>query len=263
MAALRQAICYDGGMDSNYRILGLGLVAVVVLIGGGILYWVLSQRSVDQATQNVASNSTASTSSSSAGATNSATINTAANTAPPTLTSEATPTSTTIAPATNAFEPPIAEFTQRITKKGFGAYFTPQTSPIPGDRFTGYHTGVDVEYTDTTADVRIYAIADGHIVTARTASGYGGVMLLKFTYNGTEHLALYGHVRLSSIPPINTFVSRGQQIGVLGTGDTTETDGERHHLHFGILAGTKQDIRGYVQNKTDLSGWIDPLSLYQ
>lgn len=45
---------------------------------------------------------------------------------------------------------PIAEFEKRITKKPFGIYITPQNSPVQPERFTGYHTGVDVEYEDIT-----------------------------------------------------------------------------------------------------------------
>src|SRR3989344_7022766 len=43
---------------------------------------------------------------------------------------------------------PIAEFSQRITKKPFGIYITPETSPVHPDKFDGFHTGVDIEYED-------------------------------------------------------------------------------------------------------------------
>ena len=251
---MAQAIWYDQTMRSKTLVRNLVLIVLAILIVGGLLYWFLAKRTTTLTTNTAVQN----TVSMSNGTTSANITNNAANT-----TTNATPTTPSPTTTTAALAEPIAEFKQRITKKGFGVYLTPQTSPVPNDRFTGYHTGVDVEYTDTNADVPIYAIADGHIVLARTASGYGGVMMLKFSWQDKEHLALYGHVRLSSVPAVGTFVAKGQQIGVLGKGGTSETGGERHHLHFDVLAGTNQDIRGYVQNKTDLALWLDPLSLYQ
>ncbi|HUD20704.1 MAG TPA: M23 family metallopeptidase [Candidatus Saccharimonadales bacterium] len=167
---------------------------------------------------------------------------------------------TTSTPTQAAYALPIADFYSRITKKTFGMYITPATSPVQPERFTGYHTGVDVEYTDTTTDVPVYAIADGEIVLSRTASGYGGVMVLRFTANGVSRTAIYGHLRPSSLTAVGTKVTKGQQIAVLGTGYTSETDGERRHLHFAIRADNSINILGYVQNKTDLSGWVDPIN---
>jgi len=157
---------------------------------------------------------------------------------------------------------PIAEFKARITKKFFGTYITPATSPVQPERFTGYHTGVDVEYTDTTTDVPVYAIVDATVVRNSWVSGYGGLLVLKGTINGHDDFILYGHVRQSSLPSLGASVKQGDQVGVLGTGLSHETDGERHHLHFAIYTGGSLDIRGYVQNKSELSSWIDPLSLY-
>ena len=157
---------------------------------------------------------------------------------------------------------PIADFKARITKKPFGIYITPQNSPVQPERFTGYHTGTDVEYQDVTGDVPVYALYDGKIVLSRTASGYGGVFMIDFTFRGVERCALYGHIRPSSLPKIGTQVTKGEQLAVLGTGYSAETDGERRHLHFAILSNNRLDIKGYVQAKSQLSGWIDPLSLY-
>src|SRR3990167_7147055 len=38
---------------------------------------------------------------------------------------------------------PISDWLSRITKKKFGQYITPQTSPVQPERFTGYHTAAD------------------------------------------------------------------------------------------------------------------------
>lgn len=156
---------------------------------------------------------------------------------------------------------PVAGYVSRVTKKPFGIYITPATSPIQPERFTGYHTGADAEYQDVAADVPVNALADGKIVLSETASGYGGVFMVSFDLNGVQHTALYGHIRPSSLPKIGRIVSKGEQIALLGTGYSTETDGERRHLHFAVLSDNSLNIKGYVSTKAQLSSWIDPLTL--
>ncbi len=158
---------------------------------------------------------------------------------------------------------PINEFKERINKKPFGIFVTPNNSPVQPERFTGYHTASDIEYQDVIEEVPIYAVGDGKIVLSRTASGYGGVFVLNFNLpDGSNHTAIYGHIRPNTLPAVGLEVKKDQQLGVLGTGYTAETDGERHHLHFGIRADNIINILGYVQNQTELSGWIDPVTLY-
>lgn len=156
---------------------------------------------------------------------------------------------------------PSAEFKQRVTQKFFGTYITPANSPIYPERFTGYHAGVDVEYTDAVGEVPVYAIADGLVVTSESASGYGGVMVIKHRINNQELYAIYGHLHPGSLLKTGTSVTRGEQIAILGTGYSQETDYERRHLHFGLaLVNT---ITGYVSSFSQLNKtWIDPLSLY-
>lgn len=181
-------------------------------------------------------------------------------TATPTTTPEPTPTlSSTATPTPAPYADPIADFKARITKKMFGTYVTPQNSPVQPERFTGYHTGDDVEYGDVTHDVPVYAIADGVVQEANTVSGYGGLLVIK---QNDGLYSLYGHMRVTSLPKVGKSVKKGDQVGMLGTAFSTETDGERRHLHFAIYKGNQVDIKGYVQNKGDLSNWIDPLSLY-
>ena len=60
----------------------------------------------------------------------------------------------------------------------------------------------------------------------------------------------------------NAEVVAGQKIGVLGDGYTTETDGERKHLHFGIIKGNVISYKGYVDTEPQLEAWIDPLTYY-
>jgi len=156
---------------------------------------------------------------------------------------------------------PIAEFEEKITKKPFGIYITPQNSPIQPERFTGYHTGVDVEYEETTAEVPVFAIADGEIVLARWVPGYGGVIILKSNFENQDLYIFYGHLSQQSFIK-NVQVKKGEQIAVLGKGQTQETDFERKHLHFGIIKN-RIDLRGYVETEEELDGWFDPLEFYK
>ncbi len=174
------------------------------------------------------------------------------------------PTKPTTDQTTNPYGlvPPIADFRARITKKFFGTYITPATSPIQPERFQGYHSGDDVEYGDVTSDVAVHAIADGTVIYSGWVSGYGGVEILHHQIQGVEHSVLYGHLRPSSLLSVGTTVTQNQQIAVLGTAYSHETDGERRHLHFSILAGSEINLRGYSTTQAGLSTWLDPLSFY-
>lgn len=181
--------------------------------------------------------------------------------AKPTTTPESTPTSSATPEATPEPTQPIAEFRQRITKKTFGLYITPATSPVQPERFTGYHTGVDVEYGDVTTDVPVYAVESGKVIVAQWISGYGGLLVLQGTVEGKSMYILFGHLRPTALPSKGSEVEKGAQVGVLGTAYSHETDGERRHLHFAVYTGSSLDIRGYVQKKSELSAWDDPLTL--
>ena len=75
---------------------------------------------------------------------------------------------------------------------------------------------------------------------------------------------IYGRLRLSSVSvAVGKNLVAGQQFAVLGSGNTTETDGERTHLHLGMHRGSAIDIRGYGATKADLSGWLDPAQVLQ
>lgn len=160
---------------------------------------------------------------------------------------------------TTSFVDPIDDFKNRITKKPFGIFITPETSPVQPDKFTGYHTAVDVEYVDVSNEVPVRAVAPGEVTVARYASGYGGVVVVRHNINGETIQSLYGHLDPDQLPSVGNAVTAGEQIGVLGAGETAETDGARKHLHFGILKGSTVDIRGYVSSESDLANWYDPL----
>lgn len=157
---------------------------------------------------------------------------------------------------------PVKEFKERITKKLFGTYITPETSPVQLERFKGYHTGVDVEYEDISQEVDVFAITNGTVIFSESASGYGGVLVIKHNINSQNILTLYGHLDPKSLPAQGSIVSGGQKVGVLGANETSETGGERKHLHFGMLKGTNIDFRGYVETQNELLTWYNPLEFY-
>lgn len=158
---------------------------------------------------------------------------------------------------------PVEGFLTRATIKHYGTYITPDTSPVQGDKFTGYHTGVDAEFTDFTGDVPVRAIADGTFVTREWVKGYGGVVVINHIIDGIPTFALYGHLDPAGFLPQNTTeVKAGDIIGILGDGHSHETDGTRKHLHFSLYRGDKIDYRGYVSTEIELKPWLDPLKFF-
>ncbi|MFA5926615.1 MAG: M23 family metallopeptidase [Patescibacteria group bacterium] len=164
----------------------------------------------------------------------------------------------TIAPPKSSLVEPTPNFIARITKKPFGIYVTPRDSPVAPEHFTGYHTGADSEYDDVASDVVVNSIADGEVVLSRTAQGYGGVMVIRHLINHNNYLVLYGHLEPKSMLQSGQKVSKGDKIGILGDAFTSETDNERKHLHLAILKGERVDLRGYVQDQSQLDGWYNP-----
>lgn len=157
---------------------------------------------------------------------------------------------------------PIKDAKAIVTKKPFAIKISPTNSPISPEKFSGYHTGVDFETTvdEQDKDIFIYAICDGNLLLKKQATGYGGVVVQECNLNGEVVTVIYGHLKLESInQEIGTKLISGTQIGILGKGYSTETSGERKHLHLGIHKGTSINILGYVQNEIDLRDWIDVL----
>lgn len=172
------------------------------------------------------------------------------------------PVATATAPeATLTLDEPVADFKTRITKKPFGLFVEPNNSPVQHEKFTGYHTGVDVEYDNVKEEVPVRAITAGKIIHAATADGYGGVVAVRHEINGQPILAVYGHLDPAALPKAGTTVTAGDTIGRLGDGFTPETDGERKHLHLSLHKGTTLNIRGYVQNQSELDSWLDPATI--
>lgn len=159
------------------------------------------------------------------------------------------------------FTAPLDNIDKRVTKKKFSTYVTPQDSPVSPEKFTGYHTGWDFEILagEGSKDVSVVAFCDGKIVYKNNVSGYGGVIIQDCTIEKQVMTVLYGHLRLSSVSKsVGDQFEHGDKIGLLGSGNSSETDGERKHLHFSLHRGTSINLRGYVANKLQLINWIDP-----
>ena len=164
--------------------------------------------------------------------------------------------------ATAALTSPLDRPAERATKKLFGTYITPKTSPVQPERFTGYHTGVDFETfaSEAHVDVPVVAACSGKVRAAQYVSGYGGVLVQQCVVAGQTVTALYGHLRLSSLSvDVGTTLAAGTRFAVLGTGFSSETDGERKHLHLSLHKGTAINWKGYVSTKGALVDWLDPL----
>ena len=156
---------------------------------------------------------------------------------------------------------PLDQAKERVTKKPFGIRIDQATSPVQPERFSGYHTGVDFETfsSEVMTDLPVRAICSGEVLVKRSASGYGGLLVTSCTLDGQEVTVTYGHLRLASVArEAGERVETGDQIGVLGTGGSSETDGERKHLHLGIHRGAAPNILGYGSDRDDLSQWLDP-----
>ncbi len=159
-----------------------------------------------------------------------------------------------------SFHPPLTLVKERITKKPFGLKVSPQNSPVKPEIFSGYHTGTDFEIFPEEADLAtpVSAICDGKIISARNASGYGGVVIQSCEYNNEPITVVYGHLSLSSLlKEAGEDIKAGEYLANLGDGYSLETDNERKHLHLGIHLGTEINIKGYVQNESELSQWLD------
>ena len=172
--------------------------------------------------------------------------------------------SSSISVSSFGFVSPVERASERVTKKPFGIYITPKTSPVSPEKFQGYHTGTDFEIfpSELNQDVSVGAICNGKIKIKEWASGYGGVMIEDCNYNKQPITVIYGHLNLSSIiKKVGDRLNTGDQIGILGNDKSQQTDGERKHLHLGIHKGSSANILGYVQTQSQLDGWYNPCDL--
>ena len=163
-----------------------------------------------------------------------------------------------------SFVNPISEAEKRVTRKPFGLYVTPDNSPVSPEKFTGYHSAVDYEIlpSEENKDVAVYAACGGAIREAKSAQGYGGVVVQDCELENQRVTVIYGHIKLSSFnKKTRDYLVPGEKVAILGDAYTSETGDERKHLHLGIRKGTGNDIRGYVQREEELQEWINFESL--
>lgn len=129
-------------------------------------------------------------------------------------------------------------------------------------QFTGYHVADDLEINkgEENQNVPVYAVSDGKITFAGPVGGYGGSILLSIAND--SHTALYGHIKLSSLKvKAGDSVKAGQELAYLGNAFSSETGGERKHLHFGIYNGKGIYYRGYESSEATVRNkWVDPMA---
>lgn len=165
---------------------------------------------------------------------------------------------------------PLEKPGQRQTLLKFGMYVSPGSSqnPIsPPERFTGYHTGLDIEILpeEIEATVPVKTICAGKIIYSGTIEGYGGVVIQECTLNNQPASVLYGHIKPSSIKisKSDEVIKPETTIAELGDTNSEETGNTRKHLHLGIHKGNHVEFLGYVTDEKDLQEFIDPLPLLQ
>jgi murein DD-endopeptidase MepM/ murein hydrolase activator NlpD len=173
------------------------------------------------------------------------------------------PATSTLPSVSSLLYPPISNALTRVTKKPFSIKVSPGHSPVIPEKFSGYHTGVDFETfpNEQNIDIPISAVCTGSLIYKNWVSGYGGVAIQSCQINKQDVTVLYGHLKLASINiKLNQKVTAGTQLGILGKGYSTETNGERKHLHLGIHKGKAIILLGYVQNPKDLNNWLDAMT---
>lgn len=151
-----------------------------------------------------------------------------------------------------------------MTKKHFGMFISPEDSPVEPERFTGYHTGTDFELLpgEHAEHTVVSAACAGQVLLREWIGGYGGVVIQRCTLHGETVTALYGHVSLASVTASpGDLLAAGDAVGTLGAAYSSETDGERAHLHFSIHKGSGREFRGYVRSAAELSDWADPAAV--
>lgn len=162
----------------------------------------------------------------------------------------------------NNFYPPLDNAQSRITKKPFGLFVSPDSSPVQPERFQGYHTGTDFEVTpeELNQEIPVFAICSGGIKAKRLVNGYGGIIIQSCRLESEEIQVLYGHIDIgthSDLQP-GIHLTAGQEISILADHESEFTAQERKHLHLGIYKGGTIDLSGYVNSEKELTQWLNP-----
>lgn len=163
------------------------------------------------------------------------------------------------------FQYPLEKTLERSSYKSFGQYFDKNfyigKENLFPNQFIGYHVGTDLEIfpQEKDTDVPVFAVGNGIISFMGPVTGYGGLILEKF--DDMDLTALYGHLKLSSTNiKVGDRVNTDQTLALLGDEYSSETAGERKHLHFAIYHGQDLYFKGYENTKDELDQkWIDPM----
>lgn len=170
-------------------------------------------------------------------------------------------TTTTVTKNVSQVYYPISRYNERIKIKWYGKKVL-SSDPIPtcGRSFSGYHVGDDLEIFpgEKNREINVYAITSGVVKQTGNVGGYGGLVVIESMIAGQKYTIYYGHIKDTLGLAVGQSVKVGQKLAILGTGCSTETDGERKHLHFAIHTGPAIDVRGYVPSTNYLKNWIDP-----
>lgn len=159
---------------------------------------------------------------------------------------------------------PVEDYNERLTVKKFGqnidANFYRGKEAFFPTKFFGLHAADDLEIFlgEEDEDVPVYAVAGGTVSFMGSVIGYGGVILISI---GGENLTvLYGHIGLRDTEvKTGATVKPGQLIAYLGKGFSSETSGERKHLHFALQKSKNQYFRGHEPSQASLNkNWINP-----
>lgn len=158
---------------------------------------------------------------------------------------------------------PLPNSRQRPQLLTFGRYVTPDPAqnPIdPPERFTGYHTALDLEIheEEQDEDIPVHAVCTGEIASSDLVSGYGGLVVQRCKFNGDDTTVIYGHLDADSLPATGERIQSGGVLGTLAQAYSEESGFNRKHLHLGIHTGTEIDVRGYVQTQAELENFLDP-----
>ena len=159
---------------------------------------------------------------------------------------------------------PVDRAMERVSKKPYGIYVSPNNSPVQPERFSGYHTASDFEILADEEDlpVLVYAICEAELKYQGIVNGYGGVMILACDLNGEAVTLIYGHLDIKQLDyQVGDKINKGDQIAILAPAYSDLSDGERKHLHLGIHRGEKIELRGYVSSESELLSWYDPMLL--
>ncbi|MGX1929750.1 aminotransferase class III-fold pyridoxal phosphate-dependent enzyme [Flagellimonas sp. 2504JD4-2] len=121
------------------------------------------------------------------------------------------------------------------------------------------HLGVDFWLPH---DTPVHALFDGEVVTATNDEGdkeYGGLVILKHSFEELEFYTLYGHLFPESATKnkVGDQIKQGERIGVLG--NFPENGNWAPHLHFQIMLsmlGYENDFPG-VAYPNQLAVWKD------